>query len=365
MPASFGNRRRQSLRDVFHGIVTRAGDWPADALLIAGDLFEADRVTRDTVAFLKAEFASIPHVSVVIAPGNHDPFTPTSPYATETWPVNVKIFTKPEWESVDLCDGALVVHGFGFDGPDVSQNPYGSLRLPEDDAVHVAVAHGSERGHQPEGKEQYAPFDAAAMAHDRLAYVALGHFHSFTPIGGPYKTKLAYSGSPEGLGFRETGEHHHVEVTIENGNAEVQPVASSRVMYATHEVNCAGMESSQDIVRALREYAQAAGKRLVARVALTGHSTVDVGAELESINDAVAGHFEFLELQDFTEAPDDFDALAREETSLGLFVRALNDEIGDQPEAVRLEMVTRARELGVAAFRDRRLSIRGLEREDS
>jgi len=35
-PPGFGNRRRQSLRDVFHTIIRRAGEWPADVLLIAG-----------------------------------------------------------------------------------------------------------------------------------------------------------------------------------------------------------------------------------------------------------------------------------------------------------------------------------------
>ena len=37
----FGNRRRQSLRDVFSAILRRAKEWPADAVLIAGDLFES------------------------------------------------------------------------------------------------------------------------------------------------------------------------------------------------------------------------------------------------------------------------------------------------------------------------------------
>lgn len=365
MPVSFGNRRRQSLRDVFHSIVNRAGEWPADALLIAGDLVEADRVTRDTIAFLKAEFASIPHVSVVIAPGNHDPFTPASPYATEQWPVNVRIFSRPEWDSISLCNGGLTVHGFAFDGPDVSHNPFGALQIPSDDSVHVAVAHGSERSHQPEGKELYAPFEAHETADPRLRYLALGHFHNHTTIEGDFATKIAYSGSPEGHGFSETGEHHFVEVTIDDDSVDVRAVPSARVVYGTHEITCDSVGSSQDIVGALREFAERSPKRLVARVVLTGNSPVDVGAELESIYDVAAPQFEFLELIDRTAPPEDFEALAREETSLGAFVRALNEEIADQSESARRDMVLHARELGVSAFRDRRLSIRGLEREDS
>jgi len=98
MRAGFGNRRRQNLRDVLTSIVARAGDWPADALLIAGDLFEGDRISHDTTQFLSGLFESIPHVPVFIAPGNHDPFTPDSPYATMTWPENVAIFDSPQWQ---------------------------------------------------------------------------------------------------------------------------------------------------------------------------------------------------------------------------------------------------------------------------
>ena len=120
MPSSFGNRRRQSLRDVFHTIVERAGDWPADALLIAGDLFEHTRVSRDTLSFIVAEFQAIHHVPVFIAPGNHDPYQSDSPYAMESWPDNVHIFTEPAWRCHSVLEGRLAVHGFAFDGNPVS-----------------------------------------------------------------------------------------------------------------------------------------------------------------------------------------------------------------------------------------------------
>ena len=176
-PAAFANRRRQALRDAFLRIVARAGEWPADALLIAGDLFEHDRVSRDTAALLRRAFESVPHVPVFIAPGNHDPYLPDSPYAVQRWPGNVFIFPRPTWTAHALDRLPLTVHGFGFDGPDVSTNPFGSLTIPGDDRVHVAGAHGSEMGSLPAGKGAYAPFDAETATPDGLRYLALGHFH--------------------------------------------------------------------------------------------------------------------------------------------------------------------------------------------
>ena len=185
MPARVANRRRQSIRDVFRGIVQRTRDWPADALLLSGDLFDQERVTRDTIAFLLSELASLGSIPVIIAPGNHDPYIAGSPYATEAWPENVHIFSKPSWTTLSLYEGRLCVHGFAFDGYDISSNPFGALQIEgPQGALHVAVAHGSERGHQPPEGKSYAPFDAAAMAHPLLKYVALGHFHRVTEIAG-------------------------------------------------------------------------------------------------------------------------------------------------------------------------------------
>lgn len=364
MPARLGNRRRQSLRDVFHEIVRRAGSWPADALLIAGDLFERDRVTRDTIAFLISEFDSIPHVPVFIAPGNHDPYTTASPYATETWPENVHVFTRPEWQAKSARDGGLVVHGFAFDGPDISSNPFGKLNIPKGGAgaVHVAVAHGSERGHQPPHQKDYAPFSAREAAHDGLRYLALGHFHSLTRIEGDFKTVMYYPGAPEGQGFKDTGMRHYLEVEIDDGSVRVTPVPSSRMIYSSHVLSCEQFQSSHDLIDAIRAATSGAERPQLARITLTGTCAPNIVSELGAVHDTLAPHFEYLEIIDKTASPEDYDELAKVNTSLGQFVRILNAEIGDAPDSVRAEMLRRAREAGVAAFRGRELEIRGLER---
>ena len=83
---------------------------------------------------------------------------------------------------------------------------------------------------------------------------------------------------------------------------------------------------------------------------------------MQRIYEAVAPQFDFLDLVDALEPAEDLDALAREQSSLGAFVRRLRDEIRfavDEDEAARLR---RALETGVAAFRGRTLPIRGADR---
>ncbi|MCH7959490.1 MAG: metallophosphoesterase [Candidatus Hydrogenedentes bacterium] len=363
-PASFGNRRRQSMRDVFHGIIERAGLWPADALLIAGDLIELDRITRDTILFLVSEFESIPDVSVFIAPGNHDPYTPVSPYATAPWPENVTIFSKAQWEQHTVCDGRLTVHGFAFDGPTISKNPFGDLQIERgasDDSIHVAVGHGSERDHQPPGVEDYAPFSAKDAACDGLRYLALGHFHSVTEIAGPYDTVVYYSGSPEGHDFREPGTHHYLEVEIDGPEVSVRRVPSSRSEFAVHTLSCEGSTHTQHMVEAIRRIARQAEVTQIARITLTGPGIPEITGQMGSIYDAIAEEFEFLDLRDRTDPPEDFTELEREGTSMGVFVQTINEEIRDAANDGARQMLVRARTLGVAAFRKRPVEILGLE----
>lgn len=359
--AGFGNRRRQGLRDVFMDIIRRAGEWPADAVLLAGDLFELDRLNRDTVAFLQSCFNSIPHVPVFIAPGNHDPYVPSSPYATETWPANVTIFKTPEWRAETVAGGRLTVHGFAFDGPDLSKNPFGTLVIEQNGSVHVAVGHGSERRHQPPEKQNYAPFDAHTAATEGLDYLALGHFHSLTPIENESATTIYYSGAPEGHGFGETGVCCYLELEMDAGQVHVRPVASSRVVYSAYSVDCTDFTTTQELVEAIRTFANRSSLPQIARVVLNGAASPALQAGLSAIYDAVSGQFEHIEMVDATRPAEDYATLARETTSLGAFIRKLSEECADAPDAAQIQLLERAREVGLAAFRGYELGIRGFE----
>lgn len=361
LPVRFGARRRQSLRDVTQAVVRRAGAWPADALLIAGDLFEHDRVSLDTLAFLRGEFKSIPHVPIFIGPGNHDPYMPDSPYATAPWPENVTIFTSPEWTAHALEKLPLTIHGFAFDGPDISSNPFGRLVAPRDGRIHVAVAHGSESSYVPSEKTAYAPFRAADAAPEGLAYLALGHYHGMRRITGNFATQMYYSGAPEGHNFGETGVHHYLEVDIDASGARVTPVPSSRAVYAAHVIDCSGFSSAQELVNAIRALPREADAAQIARITIVGACDDTCRAELNAAYDAVAGDYEYLRLVDATEPVEDLASLAQENTSLGAFVGILNNELRDGAGSPRQRMLQRARAIGISAYRGRPLTVPGSE----
>ena len=72
-PSRIGDRKREAIRGTFRRILESAEGEEAQLVLIAGDLFEHDRVTPDTVEFLKQQFESLGDIPVFVSPGNHDP----------------------------------------------------------------------------------------------------------------------------------------------------------------------------------------------------------------------------------------------------------------------------------------------------
>ena len=83
---------RAQLRGAFTSMMLRARTNNVDIILMAGDIFDCDYVTKETVELLKREFSQAENIKIVITPGNHDPFTEESVWNKVIFPENVYIF---------------------------------------------------------------------------------------------------------------------------------------------------------------------------------------------------------------------------------------------------------------------------------
>lgn len=356
LPPAVGQRRRESLREVFRAIMDRAAAWPADAVLIAGDLFEHERVTRDTLSYLRESFDRIAPMPVFISPGNCDPFTANSPYSTEEWPAHVHIFPRPEWDGIKLDRVPLTVYGFGFDGPDVSRNPFGALRVPEDGRVHVAVAHGAEEGRRPPGKRSCAPFSAEQVMPPELHYLALGHYHHTTAIRIPSENRIYYCGSPEPLSFSDTGTHRFLEVTIdvqpgEAPRTRVTPCPANRTSYHSITLDGAPLGSLGDLANVVRQNLGDSQTEKVVRLTLRNSLCASVRDELAALSGRLSDAAIHIEIIDETREDDEIGEDLAGNTSLGAFLARLDEEIHDAPDERLGRMLVRARALGLNAYK--------------
>ena len=316
--------RRANRRETLTRILALADAERVDAVLCAGDLFEHDRVTPDTVAFLQASFARTDR-RIVLAPGNHDWLSARSPYAVTDWPPNVHLFREASLEPLTLADG-LTLWGAAHRAPANTDGFFAGFR-PDRDGIHLALAHASERsllGWQEAGKQPHAPFDAAEIVEAGLTHAFLGHYH--LPRDAERHT---YPGNPDPLEFGEDGDRGAVLVNVRPDGAverERRRVAVSQVADVTVSIDEA--HHANDVQEAVT--AAIAGLAGCVRVTVEGELAPGVTLDLNELQ-RLGSHLDGLQVRAGRIGLGyDLDAIGAEATVRGQFVRDALEELGDE-----------------------------------
>lgn len=351
---ALARQRRARLREVLQRIVEHAREVKADAILVAGGLFDSAWVTRETVAHARDLFAGVSPLPVFIAPGASDPLGPASPYA-QPWPDNVTVFTRREWQAVPVPGAPVVIHGIAATEPLAERLDFSRLVCPDDGKIHVALAHA--RASSLPGDSATAPlrFETDAVQTDGLHYLALGGHHATLPVHGMVGITAYYSGAPEPHSYEESGPHFFLEVTAEEGRGRmphlsVHPVASAATQFGSYTLDCGKYFSMDQMLRGLRGLATE-GVETLARVKLHGLVQPAVRDGLNQLHELSADAFASLELTLPPVPPGHLDQLARENTSMGIYVQRLLLAANDAPSAQRRAQIMRALDAGVAAYR--------------
>lgn len=195
--------RRMELKRTFERLIGMVDHEKPDLLLISGDLYEHDYIKRPTLQFLNDCFSRIPDTTVVILPGNHDPYTVDSYYRMMDWTDNVHLLCR---QHPFFCfpDMGVAVYGAGFDDPSLEQLKQGQIRPENPEWVNILMFHGTVDLNI--GRRPFNAISSAALESTGMDYIALGHFHN--RIEGAGTRGIVFNpGSLEPLGFDEPGEH--------------------------------------------------------------------------------------------------------------------------------------------------------------
>jgi len=319
-----GRDKRAAVRAVFRRIIDDCLEWPADALLIAGDLYESRRVSPDTIGFLKSEFARLGDIPALIAPGNHDPFTDRSPYAAASWSDNVHIFQSGEMEVIDLPELPLRVAGLAHTSHHVQGRLTDVARRREDtDVPTVLLAHASLQGQGIAEKSEsdiWLPFTEAELADLSYTFAALGHYHNPREISADGRALGAYPGAPEGLNFSEQGRRSYARVTLEEGAVSIERVPVSRIDYQVMRISCDNFQTRAQLFDAIATSAPRDAESTILRVEAVGRTAP--GFQLTGrVGEELAGRFFHIDVVDSTSPGYDWEALAEENSLRGEVVR--------------------------------------------
>ena len=334
-------RRREDLRAALQRIVERAREAQANLITCGGDLFEHDHVTRDTASFIVQTLgdAGLP---VLIAPGHADPAVPSSPYRYLRWPENVTVATHEELRPYRYADVDIWTAGFMR-----SDVPEASLRdfARREDGTHLLLLHASDMSQVPQDVTPYKPILPAQVQEAGFRHALLGHYHDART-----SESITYPGSPEPLGWKESGRHCTALLTIgDDGSVQVSLEDINLRQFAQETIDVSGMTSLdhvRDAVTAMREEKQLDGG--VIRATLTGERAHSLVLDPQTLSKECGDGFAYLEFRDHSRVSHDLEAAAQEFTSRGEMVRKLVDH--KQGSRQEEQAVGRALQLALDAF---------------
>lgn len=263
----------------------------ADFVVIAGDLFDSNRVAQALVYEAKEALRKSER-PVYILPGNHDPLLGDSVYTSR-----VELRNMPE--HVRVLDRATPIEAPGATlypcpcfSKSSSSDPTAWIPDRRDEhGIRIGIAHGSWQV-MPDLPKDDHPLPLLAAEQRGLDYLALGHWHSTHPSDVlDVSRRTFYSGTPETLSFSEENSGNVLLVSIEAPGAppHVKKISSGRISWVSMPVELRD-EASVNSLRA-RLYSMREPECILARLRLSGLVAADVRQSVTSLIDEARPRF--------------------------------------------------------------------------
>lgn len=190
LPPHIGQQRRKDLMQTLARLTDICRNQQIDLLLIAGDLWEQENITRPLVDFIADQFSKIPATKIIIAPGRSDSKYEESFYGNYPWPENVHIFS--EGMTCLACPNLnLRIYGMAWSANESA--------APDWSRLAADAANGSQILILAFGNPESLSIPEWIMHLDNLAYLALGGEHRYVLWGD----KAYDPGCPEPLDFSD------------------------------------------------------------------------------------------------------------------------------------------------------------------
>jgi DNA repair exonuclease SbcCD nuclease subunit len=300
-------RVRQERFAAAQRVVDEANSHKADFILIAGDTFEDNAIGGAQVQ-RTADILSGFDGPVYLIPGNHDPLVPGSVWEHASWTDcrNIHILRAPE--PVAVPEGTL------YPCPVYERisrrEPTDWIRAEGPD-IRIGMAHGTVAGISTDEPDYPVSRDAATRA--GLDYLALGHWHSYTPYtDSAGAVRMAYSGShePTKFGERDSGNVLLVEVGAPGDPPQVTPLKTGKLRWIQLEREILGSEDLTAVRKEVEQLPEAESTLLELHL----FGTIDVNGleEIERLEEIVEARLLFhrLELSRLRPSPADDSWLA-------------------------------------------------------
>ena len=279
LTAAQARERNAEVCATFARMAAFAAEQGVTAVLLAGDLFDSQRATAQTVGFVLDTVRNHPDVDFLYLRGNHD----EAAFADRELPENFKTFGDC-WTYHRY--GNVIIAGMEADAD------YEGLKLPED-TVNIVTLHG-QISTQP-GQELIA---LPKLKRKNIDYLALGHIHAYQTGKLDDRGSWCYCGCLEGRGFDELGRKGFVLVEVEERALHTEFVPFARRTLEEIPVDITGLVTVSQILAAAEQAAAGVSAENLVKITLTGGCTLETQKDLQFLKKMLEGRFWFLKIKD-------------------------------------------------------------------
>ena len=287
-------------------IAALAHEEKVDAVVVAGDVFDAQTVSDRTIHRTFDAMKGYNGLWLML-PGNHD-----AALAESVWSRAVRLGAVPENVRLLLTPGVVEFADLGLAvlaAPLTQRQTHNDLTVPFDQwassegLCRVGLAHGSITGVLPDSIDSPNPIHPDRARSARLNYLALGDWHGTKQID----ERTWYSGTPEPERFRNNDAGNVLKVTLTDADSPPQvvsyPVAQHRWFAIESTLNVASD------VDALQAELNELPDRSVLTIHLRGQLDLSNHQRLQALLSANAGRHRSQQVQqhDLTLMPTDED----------------------------------------------------------
>ncbi len=244
-----GARFSQDRIDAIRTLGQLAAEHSADFIVVAGDVFESNQLSRQTVRRSLDALGQIA-VPVYLLPGNHDPLDGSSIFLSAEFKSaapHIHVIVDDQPLSVANLAGVEIIGA-----PWLTKHPSNDLcadvisKLEPTQTTRIIVAHGQTDSLSPD-KTRPELINLAnveqAVVDNKLHYLALGDRHSVTDVGD--SGRIWYSGAPVATDFDEVQPNQALLVTLDqNRQCEVTPLKVGDWQFIAQHQH---VNSSQDV----------------------------------------------------------------------------------------------------------------------
>ena len=315
LTAARARERRAELLTTFCRAVDAGKEQGAVAVLLAGDLFDTDRVSESTRRSVGDVICEHPSLQFFYVAGNHD--ASVAPlFPGDVPPANWTAFDGEGWGSV-VIDGVRISATPDIDRPGI----YDELPIAAPSEFHIVMLHGQIVRTGAGGGER---IPLRLLQNRGIDYLALGHEHAHRCESLDARGQWAYAGCLEGRGFDECGEKGYILLDTDaplDARVTFCPVAK-RTLHLV-EVDVSICETAGEIKACIQEAVEHLTCDDMVKVVLTGAVSPDLTYDTVYLAKLLGERFYFARLSDETRLairPEDY---ATDVSLKGEFIRTV------------------------------------------